>query len=75
MSGYLVTSPYGPLPYHAWMCGGCPAGGGGLGTGREDARAGASAHIAESGHDVTLIDGTSERLLPVATTAESGARP
>ena len=74
MSAYLVTSPYGPLSYHRWTCDEwrCPRAFGGLAADRDEVRAAARAHVEESGHEVTIIDGTSEQLCPMATTAADG---
>ena len=69
MSAFLVTSPYGPLSYHRWTCDEwrCPRAGGGLSADREVIRAAAREHVEESGHHVTIIDGTNEQLCAMAT--------
>lgn len=75
MSGYLATSPNGPLPYHRWDCCRCPESGGGLDGEREQVREAARDHIEHSGHSVDVFDGTSEHLYPVATTVASSEPP
>jgi len=74
MTGYLVTSPNRPERFHRWFCDRLDCGheGGGTGSEREPIRKAAAGHIESTGHGVTIIDGTSERLYGLATTA-SGA--
>ncbi len=71
MSGYEVTSPHGKLPYHSWSCVRCTAESGGTGCGRELIRAAAANHVERTGHSVIVVDGTSEHLHGLATTAEA----
>lgn len=74
---YEVTSPNGSLRYHAWSCDRwrCTGVGGGLGADRDKIRKAAVDHVRESGHDVTVIDGTSESLMALATTTEGAVAP
>lgn len=75
MSAFLVTSPYGQLPSHRWLCIGCGSFGednSGFGEGREAVRKAAVEHVETDGHEVRIFDGTSEHFLPLSAQAGSG---
>jgi len=68
MSGpWLVTAPYGIQLEASWSCLRCDSKGGGRPAGQ--IRAEAAMHVRRYGHGVIVHRGTSELLLPLATTA------
>ena len=73
MSGYLVTSPYGPGICNSWRCFQCTEHQEESGRAIGEVRAAAASHLGATGHMVQVNHGTSELLCAVATTAEQGA--
>lgn len=75
MSGYLATSPNGPLPTAIWRCQNCPARCDEVyrspGSAGDDVRDEAIGHLRTTGHAVTFWRGTAEAFQPLATAADS----
>ena len=69
MSGYLPTSPYGPVRRVFWTCDDCfdRSAGSDIIADPDETRAAAVAHLEQTGHRVSFSRGTVELILPLAT--------